>query len=178
MKKDYRFFHRNALATNTKKNTRVMFCLRGANYPHTLARDFRFTWYIKHSRSCLSITTSQWVMHHMPNNLTSWFSTLKTFITDNYWLLVLIFVVRGWLDFRRFNIWVALISCQNIRGTEGWVEVRIWWGKVKWQFVTGEFWTYFSTYDYLFSREAFSWLTKRRQLYDMLGNLVHLNEVW
>ena len=132
MKKDYRFFHRNALATNTKKNTRVMFCLRGANYLHTLARDFRFTWYIKHSRSCLSITKSQWVMYHMPNNLTSWFSTLKTFITDNYWLLVLNFVVGGWLDFRRFNIWVALISCENIRRTEGWVEVRFWWDKVQW----------------------------------------------
>lgn len=32
MKKDHRFFHRHALATNTKKNTWVMFCLRGANY--------------------------------------------------------------------------------------------------------------------------------------------------
>ena len=70
-------------------------------------------------------------MYHMPNNLTSWFSTLKTFITDNYWLLVLNFVVGGWLDFRRFNIWVALISCENIRRTEGWVEVRFWWDKVQ-----------------------------------------------
>lgn len=132
MKKDHRFFHRHALVTNAKRTLGWCFACEVQITVHTLARDFRFTWYIKHSRSCLSITASQWVMHHMPNNLTSWFSTLKTFITDNYWLLVLIFVVRGWLDFRRFNIWVALISCQNIRRTEGWVEVRFWWGKVQW----------------------------------------------
>jgi len=72
-------------------------------------------------------------MHHMPNNLTSWFSTLKTFITNNYWLLVLNFVVvktvGGWLDFRRFNIWVALISCQIFEELKA--ESRLGFGGAK-----------------------------------------------